>query len=94
MKFFKESDNKKAEQWGVWGHREAFLYSRLEKLNAAYTHKHVYQFQGKIQEREEKKMERVKEKMIGGKRKRKTMRRNRNRKKRKRRLGDGGAVVG
>lgn len=39
-------------------------------------------------------MERVKEKMIGGKRKRKTMRRNRNRKKRKRRLGDGGAVVG
>lgn len=39
-------------------------------------------------------MERVKEKMIGGKRKRKTMRRNRNRKKRKRRLGDGGAVGG
>lgn len=39
-------------------------------------------------------MERVKEKMIGGKRKRKTMRRNRNRKKRKRRLGDGGEVVG
>ena len=39
-------------------------------------------------------MERVKEKMIEGKRKRKTMRRNRNRKKRKRRLGDGGAVGG
>jgi len=40
-------------------------------------------------------MERVKEKMIGGKSKRKTRRRNRKgEKKRKRRLGDHGEVVG